>query len=115
MPQADHLLKQAKAIQERIVEKSPTSAPYLALLADVETLLTDYTAGPTVNELKYGTLPDQAKESESVGHARDAVKTWGKLLNLYPGEAQYRRKLAEANLNLAEQSRAKEHRQHEER
>ena len=98
-------LKQAKTIQEKVLETNQTSAPYLALLADVETLLANYTAGPASIELKYGTLPDQKQETESVNFARDAVKTWGKLLSLYPGDPNYRRKLAEANLRLADTAR----------
>ncbi|MFO0935237.1 MAG: hypothetical protein U0798_01840 [Gemmataceae bacterium] len=97
-------MKRAKEIEEKIVEANPTVPQYLALLADIEQLLTEYTAGPPLTVMKFGSLSDQNKETESMGFARDSVKSWGKLLSLYPGDTLYRRKLAEANYNLAEQA-----------
>lgn len=96
--------KEARRIMETLVKGNETSAPYLAQLADVETLLTDFTGGDEFRDLRYGKLTDENKETESLVYAKSAVQTWGKLYALYPGDTAYQRKIAEANLNLAEQA-----------
>jgi serine/threonine protein kinase len=96
--------KEARRIMEALVKDNETSAPYLAQLADVETLLTDFTGGDEYRDLRYGKLTDENKETESLVYAKSAVQSWGKLFALYPGDSAYQRKVAEANLNLAEQA-----------
>jgi tetratricopeptide (TPR) repeat protein len=96
--------KEARRIMEALVKENTTSATYLAQLADVETLLTDFTGDNEYRDLQYGKLKDESNETESLGYAKSAVQTWGKLFALYPGDSAYQRKVAEANLNLADQA-----------
>lgn len=96
--------KESRRILESLVKENTTTASYLAQLADVETLLTDFTGGAEYRDLRFGTLTDEKTETESLVYAKSAVQSWGKLYALYPGDSAYQRKVAEANLNLAEQA-----------
>lgn len=96
--------KVAKSLLENLIKANSASVANYALLADVLVLLTESTSNPFYFEMRYGNLEDKKEESEAVGFAKQAVETWGQLLKLYPGDKDFRRKLAEANLYLAEQS-----------
>ena len=101
-PEALATGKRAVNILERLVDANPTSAAFLAQLADVQTLLTEVAAGPVRTELRFGKVADDAAETESLAFAKAAQRTWGRLVAFAPGDPDFRRKLAEANLNVAE-------------
>jgi tetratricopeptide (TPR) repeat protein len=87
-----------------LLEASPSQAPYLALMGDVENQLATFTAGSALFEDPNRIVGESATESEAMAHASRAVTAWGRLTTLHPGDATYRRKLAESQLTLAEQS-----------
>jgi len=88
----------ARSIQEKLVHENPSSAPYLALLADIESELAVH---HTPRTAEVATVA--AKDSAAVLHARNAVKAWGRLVALNPADNKYLRGQADANINLARQ------------
>ncbi|CAN5489003.1 hypothetical protein BH11PLA2_BH11PLA2_33770 [soil metagenome] len=92
----------AKTIQEALVQTHKTSVPYLALLADVETVLMANTVTPPPLRPKNGPMP-KPLNGPSLGFAQAAAKTWGKLASQNPGDSKFRLRQVEANINLAQQ------------
>ncbi len=88
----------ARAIQQTLVDANPTTALYLAVLADIDSVLAVFHSPPAGASANV-----DAKDSLALKHARNAVQTWSMLVTLNPGDTKFRKSQAEANINLARQ------------
>lgn len=90
----------ARSVQQKLADENPTVMLYLALLADIDSqLAVHHTPARPVEP-----LPDKPNaDSLAVTHARLAVRTWGRIVALNPGDTKFRQQQADANITLARQ------------
>ncbi len=97
--------RRSRDLQQKLLDDNPSSAAYLAQLADVNNQLALIVSEERLDNA--GVLPAVAKKGKknkdqsAIGYAEDSVKTWSKLVALYPADPGYREQLAQSNLNLA--------------